>query len=93
MGPFQYGAALLIGRKYSDKLRLGTGIYANREYFGWWVLPLLGWIGPGRMEAGFRILPGSLTWERKLSRKWYHGLSYRALTTSYRILVSATAHQ
>ena len=31
--PSQYGAALLIGRKYSDKLRLRYGIYANREYF------------------------------------------------------------
>lgn len=84
--PSQYGAALLIGRKYLDKLRLRYGIYANREYFGWWVLPLLGvdwtWKNGSRV---FGILPGSLTWERKLSRKWYHGLSYRALTTSYRI--------
>ena len=84
--PSQYGAALLIGRKYSEKLRLRYGIYANREYFGWWVLPLLGvdWIWKDGSRV-FGILPGSLTWERKLSRKWYHGLSYRAVTTSYRI--------
>jgi hypothetical protein len=84
--PSQYGAALLIGRKYSEKLRLRYGIYVNREYFGWWVLPLLGvdWIWKDGSRV-FGILPGSLTWERKLSRKWYHGLSYRAVTTSYRI--------
>jgi hypothetical protein len=83
-GPLQYGLALLAGRRYSDCLRLRYGIYANREYFGWWILPLLGvdwkWKNGDRI---FGILPGSLTYEHRLSRRWFIGCSYRAYTTSY----------
>ncbi len=83
---FQYGAVTFatLARKPQQKFRFG--IYVNKEFFGWYIMPLLGtdW----RIDEKnylFGILPGRLTYERRWSQKWYGGATFRGLTSSHRL--------
>lgn len=83
-GDWQGGGAGLAIRKVNDDLTLRAGVYANDDAFGWFVIPLVGvhWrIAPGRTLFG--ILPGSLNFEQRISRRVRCGLSFRAYTTSF----------
>jgi hypothetical protein len=83
---WQLGGALLVNFKANENLRYKIGIYANKEFFGIFVVPLLGidWAISKRTNL-FGILPGSLTLEHKLHNNFYTGASFRATTNSYRI--------
>ncbi|TRW97146.1 hypothetical protein [Flavobacterium gawalongense] len=83
---FQYGgvAFTTFAKKKNQKFRLG--IYANKEFFGWFVIPLLGtdW----RIDDTnyiFGLLPGRLTYEHKWNTKLYSGATFRAPMNSYRL--------
>ncbi|MBZ5856815.1 pyridoxal phosphate-dependent decarboxylase family protein [Flavihumibacter profundi] len=82
---FQYGAITFAtyARKPNQKFRLG--VYANAEFFGLFVWPLLGtdWRIDARNNL-FGLLPGRLTYEHKWNKKFYGGVTFRALTNSYR---------
>ena len=83
---FQLGGAVLAGYKTSDKLTLKGGLYVNDEFFGLFVIPLLGldWkIGP--TSNLFGVLPGNLIFEQKIADIFYAGIQFRAQTNSYRI--------
>lgn len=83
---FQLGGAFLAGYKSSDKLTLKGGLYVNDEFFGLFVIPLLGldWkIGP--TSNIFGVLPGNITFEQKIANIFYTGIQFRAQTNSYRI--------
>jgi hypothetical protein len=81
----QWGGALLMTYKKSSQLKYKFGLYYNREYFGNFFVPLLGidWRVNERLKL-FGVLPGNLVLERKVSRKFYYGASFRALTNSYK---------
>jgi hypothetical protein len=83
---FQFGGATLAtyARKPQQKFRFG--VYANQEFFGWLVVPLVGtdW----RIDEKnylFGVLPGRLTYEHQWSKKWYGGATFRAPTNSFRL--------
>jgi hypothetical protein len=58
----------------------------NSDFFGLFVMPLAGasWKFSDR-DFVFGLLPGRLTWEHKLNNRIYTGLTFRAITNSYRI--------
>ena len=82
---WQVGGAVIANFKANENLRYKLGVYANREFFGLFVMPLLGidWEISKKTNL-FGILPGSLTLEHKLSQNLYTGASFRAITNSYR---------
>lgn len=83
---FQYGGAVFASyaRKPLQKFRLG--VYVNKEFFGWFVMPLAG--ADWRIDDNdylFGLLPGRLTYEHRWSKKLFGGATFRAITGSYRL--------
>lgn len=83
---WQVGGAVLISFKANETLRYRVGIYANQEFFGLFIIPLVGldWQISKKTNL-FGVLPGSLTLEHKLSRKIYAGATFRSITNSYKM--------
>ncbi len=84
VGDTQFGGAILLGRKVKPDCTLRAGVYANQEAFGWFVVPLLGidWRIDARNNL-YGTLPGSLTYEHKVTPRFRCGASFRAYTTSF----------
>lgn len=82
---FQMGGAVLLAKKRHENLTYKFGVYYNREFFGHFVMPLLGidWRPSPKLRV-FGVLPGNAVIEKKVSKAFYYGLSFRATTTSYR---------
>lgn len=82
---WQIGGALIANFKASETLTYKAGLYVNREFFGNFVMPLLGidW-QISRKTNLFGVLPGSLTLEHRLGRSAYAGASFRAITSSFK---------
>lgn len=82
----QIGGAVLVNFKANENLRYKLGIYVNKEFFGMFVMPLLGidWQISKKTNL-FGLLPGNLTLEHKLHKNIYTGASFRAITNSYRL--------
>jgi Domain of unknown function (DUF6268) len=83
-GQFQYGGALSASYRKIKHLTLKFGIYLNGEFFGLFVVPLLGidW-QINETTNLFGILPASMTLEHKISRRISIGATFRTLTNSY----------
>ena len=83
---FQYGGVTLVGfaRKPQQKFRLG--VYANAEFFGLFIVPLIGcdWRIDDKNYL-FGVLPGRLTFEHQWNEKLFGGVTFRAPTHSYRL--------
>lgn len=73
-----------FARKPDQKFRFG--VYANAEFFGLFVIPLIGcdWRIDHRNYL-FGVLPGRLTFEHEWNKKFYGGVIFRAPTSSYRL--------
>jgi len=84
---FQYGGAGLVGYQVKPGQKLRVGVYANKEFFGWFIVPLLGveW-KLNEKDYLFGVLPGRLTFEHKINDRFYSGATFRAPTTSYRLV-------
>ena len=83
-GQLQVGGAIFGEKKISETFQLRVGVYANNELFGLFVVPLTGidWKINSRSNL-FGLLPGSLTYERRLSKSSFTGFAFRTLTNSY----------
>jgi hypothetical protein len=83
---FQFGGAAFTTLKVKQDKNLRFGVYMNSEFFGLFVMPLLGadWRIDDKNYV-FGLLPGRLTWEHKMNSKLYGGATFRALTNSYRL--------
>lgn len=83
---FQIGGALLATYKKSDSFKYKFGVYANQEFFGLFVMPLVGvdW-KINQNNYVFGVLPGKLTYEHQLNTHFYTGLTFRAITNSYKL--------
>jgi hypothetical protein len=81
----QTGGAFLLTKKKRVDLKYKFGLYFNREFFGNFFVPLAGieWKINNRLQL-FGVLPGNLILERKVSRQFYYGASFRSITTSFR---------
>ena len=82
---FQWGGAILTSYQRSGNLKYKAGIYYNSEFFGPFVIPLLGidWNVNQKWNV-FGVLPGSMNVEYKFSRAVHAGILFRSLTNSYR---------
>ena len=83
---WQLGGAFIANFKANENLRYKAGIYINKEFFGIFVMPLLGidWQISKKTNL-FGILPGNLTLEYQLNKKIYTGATFRAITNSYKL--------
>lgn len=83
---FQYGTVTFATFSKTPKKKLRFGVYANKEFFGWFVIPLIGadWkINDNNYLFG--LLPGRLTYEHKWNAKLYGGATLRFPMNSYRL--------
>jgi hypothetical protein len=71
---FQIGGLTLLSYQVNAGLRCRLGVYVNKEFFGLYVVPLAGidW-KMGDRDMLFGVLPGRLTYEHRLSDRWYAG--------------------
>jgi hypothetical protein len=83
---FQYGGIALAGFQGKPQQKFRFGVYANAEFFGLFIIPLLGvdWRLDDRNYL-FGVLPGRLSYEHKINEKFYSGATFRAPTSSYRL--------
>ncbi len=82
---YQVGGALLSTYKKNEKLSYKFGVYYNSEFFGPYILPLLGinWKVSPRLDI-FGVLPNQLNIEYKISKVFYTGVKLAFITNSYR---------
>jgi Domain of unknown function (DUF6268) len=80
----QVGGAFILSNKRTEKLTWKLGLYVNAEFFGVFVMPLAGidW-KINQRNTLFGVLPGNLTYEHKISKQFYYGANFRAITNSY----------
>jgi hypothetical protein len=83
-GECQFGGYAITSYKKSATLTYKMGVYINGDYFGLFVMPLLGidWQINDRDNL-FGVLPASLTFEHKLNKHFYTGTVFRTFTNSY----------
>jgi Domain of unknown function (DUF6268) len=83
---FQLGGALLANFKKNEHIKLKFGVYVNDEFFGIFVMPLAGieWKINEKSNL-FGLLPGRLTLEHRINKNFYSGVTFRAITNSYRL--------
>jgi hypothetical protein len=81
---WQFGGAFLASRQVNKDLVYKLGMYANGDFFGLFVVPLVGidWRINEKSNL-FGVLPASLTYEYKLTRTFYTGAVFRTFTNSY----------
>ena len=83
--PAQLGVAGLAIFQKVKFLTWKFGFYFNNDYFGNYFVPLLGfdwWIN--NRDKLFGILPGNMTFEHKVNKLLYYGITFNAITNSYR---------
>ena len=82
-GEWQFGGALITSYKKSATLTYKLGFYVNGDFFGLFVMPLLGidWQINDK-ENLFGVLPAQLTYEYKLNKHFYTGAVFRTFTNS-----------
>ena len=80
----QAGGAFILSNKRTEKLTWKLGLYVNGEFFGVFIMPLAGidWKINERNTL-FGVLPGNLTFEHKINKRFYYGANFRAITNSY----------
>lgn len=83
---FQAGGVVFASYKRKEEQKIRLGLYVNNDFFGVFVIPLVGvdW----RIDKDnylFGLLPGRLTFEHKLNPRLYTGATFRAITSSYRL--------
>lgn len=83
--PAQLGVAGLAIFQKNKSLTWKLGCYFNNDYFGNFFMPLLGidW-RINQKNTLFGVLPGNLTFEHKVNKILYYGITFKAITNSYR---------
>lgn len=85
-GSFQAGGLILVNYKINPKLTVKAGLYYNREAFGDFFMPLGGL--EYKVDSTLQVwgtLPGSFFIEKQLKKRWYAGLTFKAVTNSYQL--------
>ncbi|TWO34298.1 hypothetical protein E1J38_000150 [Seonamhaeicola sediminis] len=85
----QFGSVAFASYTLNPKQKFRLGIYANKEFFGLFVVPLIGidWKIKEKHYL-FGILPGRLSYEYQYNSKIYIGATFRSLTNSYKLINS-----
>ncbi len=85
MKHYQPGGAVLMIYERSDKIKYKLGAYYNAEFFGAFVLPLVGFdwkISNSLILYG--IIPRGLVLEYRFTPHFYAGVNWKAITNTYR---------
>ena len=79
----QLGGAVLYTKTYSNKFKLKGGLYYNREFWGNYIMPLLGfeWKASKNIYC-WGLLPNSTTIDVSFN-KLHTGFAYRGIEESY----------
>lgn len=82
----QFGGVTFATYAVTPQKKFRFGVYMNQEFFGLFVWPLLGtdW-RLGKKDYLFALLPGRLTYEHQWNKSLYGGVTFRALTNSFRL--------
>jgi len=82
----QAGGAGFLTYEKTKRKKIRFGIYVNSDFFGLFVMPLAGadW-RINKRNYMFGLLPGRLTWEHQFNKKFFGGVTFRAITNSYRL--------
>ena len=83
---FQFGGAGFLSYERSPGKKIRFGAYMNTDFSGFFFMPLLG--ADWRMNEKnyfFGLLPGRFTWEHEFNTSFYGGITFRAITNSYRL--------
>lgn len=86
MEDYQLGGVAMMIKTVNDNFKYKFGLYYNKEHFGNFFMPVFGidWKVSDKVHV-FGILPSGMNIEYKLSDKFYTGISYKSITTSYRL--------
>ncbi|PWT70730.1 MAG: hypothetical protein C5B59_20215 [Bacteroidetes bacterium] len=81
---WQVGGLLLANYHANPKVTYKFGFYANGEFFGLFLIPLVGidWKINEKNNL-FGVLPASMNYEHQLTRRFYAGFCFRTFTNSY----------
>ncbi|HEX4849147.1 MAG TPA: DUF6268 family outer membrane beta-barrel protein [Puia sp.] len=81
---WQVGGAILANYHANSHVTYKFGIYVNGEFFGLFVIPLVGidWKIDEKNNL-FGVLPASINYEHQLSHRFYAGACFRTFTNSY----------
>ena len=73
-GEYQFGGYAIANYKKNARLTYKMGVYINGDFFGLFVIPLLGidW-QINEKDNLFGVLPASLNYEHKLNNHFYTG--------------------
>ncbi len=82
----QVGGIGLVTRVFNPKLQVRLGAYYNSEYWGTFILPLVGvdWKASDKFRM-YGTLPSNYRFEFKLGEKMYTGLGFRSFQRSFRL--------
>jgi hypothetical protein len=91
---FQLGGSVLAAFKKTARITYRLGIYYNSEFFGPFIIPLVGidW-SISNKDNLFGILPQILTYEHRVSNRFSFGAVYRMFNNSYRITSDSISNQ
>ncbi len=81
----QHGGAIIFNHSINNHFKYSIGMYYNREFFGNYIMPLLGieWKASPRLHV-FGLLPNDFTVDYKLNKAFHTGFVFKGLTTSFR---------
>ena len=82
----QIGGAGFLSYEKSKGKKIRFGMYVNKDFFGLFVMPLAGadWRINNKNYL-FGLLPGRLTWEHQFTERFFGGVTFRAITNSFRL--------
>lgn len=85
----QFGSVAFATYTLKQRQKFRLGIYTNKEFFGLFVVPLIGidWKIDEKNYL-FGILPGRLSYEYQHNGKTYIGATFRSMTNSYKLINS-----
>jgi hypothetical protein len=84
---FQLGGAVLMKYRKSDHLNYKFGLYANKELFGTFVVPMVGfyYLDPSEKFEAKVLLPLSVNLDYSISKRFSAGLNFKGQVRSYNL--------
>ncbi len=80
----QHGGALIYNKRSSAKFIWKAGIYYNREFYGNYIVPLIGFEWkPNNKIFMWALLRNNATFDYTLSNPFHVGIAYRGFEESY----------
>jgi hypothetical protein len=87
---FQFGGAVLMKYEKSDHFNYKFGMYANKELFGTFIVPILGfyYLDPSEKFEAKVLLPLSVDLNYSITKSFRFGLNFKGQVRSYNLNTS-----